>query len=94
MPNVSHRMKILQFLGATQVAIALKWKEEVTASFESSDSDSQDEWSDISRDSSSIFSRTNSMVISPHSPRSPMDVDSDSDDTISTIELIRKSWRQ
>ena len=100
MPNVSHHVKILHFLGATQVAIVLKWKEEVTTSFENSDSDSQDEWSDILHDSSSIFSWTNSMVISPHSPRSlmfsalSMDVDSDSDDTISTIELISTSYKQ
>ena len=100
MPNVSHRVKILQFLSATQVAIALKWKEEVTTSFESSDSDSQDEWSDISCDSSSIFSRTNSMVISPRSPHSPMfsassmDVNSNSDDTISTVELISTPYQR
>ena len=100
MPNVSHRVEILQSLGASQVALALKWKEDVIASFESSNSDSPDEWSNISCNSWSRSSWMNSIMISPRSPHSlmlsasSMDVDSDSNDTISTIKLISVPYKQ
>jgi len=82
-------MEILQVLDAATIAVAERRNEEISASFDSSDSELTETWTDTSSESSS---RSDSpMLISPPSPvslTSSMSLDSESMDTVSTTEAV------
>ena len=89
MPRVSLHMEILQVLDAATIAVAEKRNEEISASFNSSNSELTKTWTDTSSKSSS---RSDSlMLISPPSPvllTSSMSLNSESMDTVSTTEAV------